>query len=155
MWVRHPAFGVFFDQNDPTFSTTNLKFAVIFKQVWALFLCVFASMFFKDKTEQSKKWTSNHSFRSNKKRLTRSLRASSWAMCTFHPSSFYTLRLQRKLVNIAKTGKPTSNPHLPKYPLLFEGKKKPTQTTSSQSQDRNTGCGGSGREKHLRLAVWQ
>lgn len=79
MRVRHPAFGVFFDQNDPVFSIKkkNLKFAVIFKQVWALFLCVFASMFFKDKTEQSKKWTSNHSFRSNKKRPTRSLRASS------------------------------------------------------------------------------
>lgn len=87
-------------------------------------------MFFKDKTEQRKKWTSNHSFRSNKKRPTRSLRASSWALCTFHPSSFYTLRLQRKLVNIAKTGKPTSHPHLPKYPLLFEGGKKTNKKTN-------------------------
>lgn len=70
-----PAFAAFSDPNDPTFSI-SLKFAFIFKQFWALLSYAFASVFFKDKTEQSTKWKYNYSFRSNTKRFTRSLKAS-------------------------------------------------------------------------------
>lgn len=66
-------------------------------------------------------------------------------MCNFHLSSFYSLCLQRKLVHIAKTGKPKS--HSPNYLLLFGVRKKkktekkknhPKPKKHLQTQDWNT-----------------
>lgn len=43
-------------------------------------------------------------------------------MCNFHPSSFHSLCLQRKLVNTAKTGR-QKKPH-PRVAFVFGAKKK-------------------------------